>query len=102
MTRIRIGGLLAVGALVAVSAMPVRAQLTQDEFNCESKTSGALGKFFKAKQKCITKCEQDARKGTNPFSDCDGPAYGGATATCILDATKGAEAKATSAIFPHA
>ena len=98
MTRIRIGGLLAAGALVAVSAMPVGAQLTKDEFSCQSKTSGALGKFVEAKQKCITKCEQGARKGTNPFSDCDGPAYGGATATCILDAAKGAEAKARAAI----
>jgi hypothetical protein len=98
MTGIRIGGLLAAGALVAVSAMPAAAQLTKDEFSCQSKTSGALAKFAGAKQKCITKCEQGARKGTNPFGDCDGPAYGGATATCILDAAKGAEAKARAAI----
>ena len=98
MTRIRIGGLLAVGALVAVSAMPARAQLTKEEFSCESKTSGALAKFAGAKQKCITKCEQGARKGMNPVSDCAGPGYGGGTATCILDAAKGAEAKARVAI----
>jgi hypothetical protein len=98
MKGIRIGGLLAVGALVAVSAMPAEAQLTKEEFSCESKTSGALAKFAGAKQKCITKCEQGARKGANPFGDCDSPGYGGGTATCILDAAKGAEAKAKAAI----
>ncbi len=38
------------------------------------------------------------RKGTTPATDCQAPAFGGATALCIADAAKGAEAKARAGI----
>jgi hypothetical protein len=64
---------------------------------CQLATSKATEKFFGAKNKCVTKCEQNYRKGVGTLSDCYAP-YGGATLTCITDPLKGVEAKATSAI----
>jgi hypothetical protein len=61
--------------------------------------SKGLGKFTAAKSKCVTKCQQGARKTppTNPASDCN-PPYAGTTLTCVADPVKGAEGKAISAI----
>ncbi len=64
---------------------------------CQLATSKATAKFFAAKNKCVTKCQQSYRKGIGTLSDCYAP-YGGITLTCITDPLKGAEAKATVAI----
>jgi hypothetical protein len=92
-----IGGFVAAGLLAGLVATPVaNAQLTKDESKCQTGGAGAIAKFVAAKQKCITKCEAGARKGTNPASDCS-PPYAGTTSTCINDPIKGAEAKALAA-----
>ena len=59
--------------------------LTADEVKCQLGTSLAIGKFITAKAKCLTKCEQGARKGLNPSTDC-APPYAGATLTCVDNA----------------
>ncbi len=89
-------GVLAAGLVIGLGVPVAQAQLTKDESKCQTGGAGAIAKFVAAKQKCITKCEAGARKGTNPESDCV-PPYGGATATCITDPIKGAEAKAVAA-----
>jgi hypothetical protein len=90
---------LTASAFIAVFAFAgsALAQPTAAEFKCQAGVSKALVKFIGAKAKCLTKCEQGARKGSNPFSDCEAP-YGGAAATCIQDPVKGAEAKAVAAM----
>lgn len=83
-------GALAVAAFVAG---PANAQ-DKDQFKCEASTSKAGAKFIGAKTKCVLKCESGARKGTNPYSDCNPfepvPAppsgYGGATLECVQKA----------------
>jgi hypothetical protein len=56
--------------------------ISDDESKCQIGTSLAQGKFVTEKAKCIIKCNQGARKGNNPSTDCD-PPYAGATATCV-------------------
>ena len=63
-----------------------QAQVTDDESKCQLGTSLAIGKFITNKAKCLTKCEQGARKNANPATDCD-PPFAGATATCVQKAT---------------
>jgi len=78
-------GSLGIAALVAGLALApatANAQPTKDECTCQTTTGKAQAKFVLAKQKCVTKCEQGARKGKNPVTDCD-PPYAGATAACI-------------------
>jgi pimeloyl-ACP methyl ester carboxylesterase len=65
----------------------------KDDLHCEAGTSKSLGKFVKKKRACIQKCVNKARKAAGPFTECLAP-YGGDTATCIQDPSKGAEAKA--------
>jgi hypothetical protein len=82
------------GLLAIASAASAQYPLDNKyEEKCASGLNKALGKFTGAKAKCVTKCQQGARKALNPFSDCL-PPYGGATAFCVSDPTKGAEAKA--------
>jgi hypothetical protein len=91
-----IGGFVAAGFLAGLVLAPgAGAQLTKDESKCQTGGANAIAKFVAAKQKCITKCEAGARKGTNPATDCD-PPYAGTTQTCITDPVKGAEAKAVA------
>ncbi|MCW5892257.1 MAG: hypothetical protein KIT14_17185 [bacterium] len=70
---------------------------TKDQLKCQTEASKNLGKFVTAKTKCVTKCLVAARKSGGSFADCL-PPYGGATAACILDPAKGAEAKARGKI----
>lgn len=84
--------------LAASSANAQPAGVTKDEFKCESGTGKALTKFVGAKSKCVSKCLATGRKASGPYTECFAP-FGGATATCIQDASKGAEAKARAAII---
>src|SRR5215468_3434759 len=82
---------LALGAALALGlATAARAQITDDESKCQIGTSLAQGKFVTEKAKCLIKCEQGARKGANPRTDCFTP-FGGATLTCVQLATSKAE-----------
>ncbi len=82
---------------IASAAAPLPPGVTSDEVKCESGTGKALSKFVGSKSSCAQKCLAAARKTSGPYTDCFAP-YGGATATCILDPAKGAEAKAKAAI----
>ena len=77
---------------------PDPVQLARCFAKCQTATSKASVKFVGTKTKCVLKCEAGARKDKNPFSDCD-PPYAGATAACIADSPKGAEAKAVLSIL---
>jgi len=82
---------LALGAALALGlATTARAQITDDESKCQIGTSLAQGKFVTEKAKCLIKCEQGARKGANPRTDCFTP-FGGATLTCVQLATSKSE-----------
>ena len=73
------------------------AQLTDEEFKCQTSTNKASSKFVGSKAKCGIKCIGNARKGLNPFSDCYAP-YGGTALVCVADPLKGAEIKFENAI----
>ena len=81
---------IGVAGLVLGVATTARAQLSDDESKCQLGTSLAVGKFVTEKAKCLIKCQQGARKGANPSSDCVTP-FGGATATCVQLATTKSE-----------
>jgi hypothetical protein len=66
-------------------------------FTCQAAVSKAGGKFIGATSKCITKCQANARKSTNPFADCY-PPYAGDTAFCVGDVAKGAKTKFAASI----
>jgi len=70
---------------------------TKDEAKCEDGVSKALVKLVGAKNKCYSKCFSNFYKGKIP-GGCNPPASDPATASCINDPTKGAEAKAKAAI----
>ena len=74
-------------------ASALLAPSTKDQLKCEAGTSKSLAKFVNAKRRCIQKCLKGGRKNGGPYAECGAP-YGGATAGCIQDAEKGAEAKA--------
>lgn len=76
---------------------PDPVQLTKCFSKCQASTSKATVKLAGATTKCILKCEGNALKGRNPFSECDFP-YAGATAECIAEPEKGAIPKAIAAI----
>jgi len=93
---------MSLGAALAIAggltfAASVGAELTKNEFSCQTKTSKTLGAFTAKKVGCISKCVKGARKGSNPIGDCIAP-FGGATANCIADPAKGAEAKAVAGL----
>ncbi len=87
----------AVAATVSVASAQTGVGVSKEKFKCEASTSKAGVKFIGAKTKCILKCEAGARKGSNPFSDCE-PPYGGATTFCIGDVVKGAQTKFAAGI----
>ena len=72
--------MLILAALIAPGS--AHAQVTDAELACQAATAKAMGKFTTGRAKCITKCEQGARKGRNPLSDCVPGSFGGATAVC--------------------
>jgi hypothetical protein len=65
---------------------------------CESGNTSALSKFVGAKVTCISKCIANARKDGHAFTGCLAPFADPKTNGCIIDGSKGAEAKAASAI----
>jgi len=77
---VRAARVLVVSALLAAGS--AYAQVTDAELDCQAATAKAMGKFTSSRSKCITKCNQGARKGTNPLSDCVPGAFGGTTAAC--------------------
>jgi len=76
----RAARVLVVTALIAAGS--ARAQITDAELACQAGTAKAMGKFTSNRSKCITKCNQGARKGTNSLSDCIPGAFAGTTAVC--------------------
>lgn len=64
---------------------------------CQQATSKTTAKFLGLKNRCVLRCQGDARKGLVPLNDCY-PPYGGATSSCVADPLKGVEAKATASI----
>jgi hypothetical protein len=90
----------AVAFALCAAGAPAFAQTTpdtKDALKCQTGQSKATAKFVGAKAKCAQKCLSAARKTMGPYTDCT-PPYGGATATCIQDPVKGAEAKARASI----
>ncbi len=86
---------LALAPALALADSPGRPPgITATECKCQTATGKAQGKFAQSKQKCLTKCQQGARKGKNPQSDCAAP-YAGTTATCVQKAEAKAEAAET-------
>jgi hypothetical protein len=66
---------------------------------CEDGIAKALVKFVGAKGKCYQKCNDNLNKGKIPPGSCNPPAPSDmATAACISDPLKGAEAKSAAAI----
>ena len=86
---------ISLGVLVIVPV--ASAQITKDEAKCFITADKTLDKFTASKVNCIVKCEQLARKGEVPFSQCD-PPYSGTTLACIAAPVKGVEAKAVASI----
>ncbi len=83
-------------ALAVLLAAPAAAQpaLTPSEFKCMGKASKAGAKFALAKTKCVTKCVANVWKGLIfSASDCFAPYDDPFVHACILDPTRGAEAK---------
>jgi hypothetical protein len=73
---------------------------TKDEAKCEDGVQKALVKFVGSKSKCYSKCTSTALKPGGPGRGvCQPPVpLDAATAACIFDPAKGAEAKAKAAI----
>jgi len=71
---------LVVTAVIAAGS--AHAQVSDAELACQAATAKAMGKFTSSRSKCITKCNQGARKGTNPLSDCIPGAFAGTAAAC--------------------
>ena len=73
---------------------------TKDEAKCEDGVQKALVKFVGSKSKCYSKCNSTALKPGGPGRGvCQPPTpLDPKTAACIMDPSKGAEAKAKAAI----
>jgi hypothetical protein len=95
-----LGALLATGICAAgqADAQVLGPDFTAAELKCQNGIAVAEGKLLDARTKCIAKCLKAARAGTVPAADCQGPLFGGDTATCVRDASNGAEAKAIATI----
>lgn len=73
---------------------------TKDEAKCEDGVQKALVKFVGSKSKCYSKCNASALKSGAGRGVCQPPVpLDAATAACIFDPVKGAEAKAKAAII---
>jgi hypothetical protein len=95
---------LAYDATVAAGDATFSPTLPPDEVflracfaKCQQGTSKAIARFVTAKNKCVLKCESNARRGFTSFTECY-PPYSGATLACITDPLKGAETKAAASI----
>ena len=100
-SRWRPVGSAVLGLVLAVPAargQVLSGDFTSGELACQNGIATTLAKMLAARTKCLTKCLQGVRKGTTPATDCQPPGFGGATAACIADASKGAEAKARAGI----
>lgn len=64
---------------------------------CEYGTSKAIAKFVASKDRCVLRCQANARRGITPSADCY-PPFGGATLACIEDPLKGAATKTAASI----
>jgi len=64
---------------------------------CQLGLSKAVAKFLIYKNKCVMKCQANARKGLVSVNDCY-PPYAGTTAYCVADPLRGVEAKALASI----
>lgn len=84
-------------ALARVATAQLDPNLTPPEFKCQASVDKAGGKYMKALAKCEISCIHGFYRGGTPSSDCF-PPYGGATAICVTDALKGADAKFRAAI----
>ena len=85
-------------ALVVVIGVAMASHdpdVTDEEAKCQRGTSLAAGKLRSEKTRCITKCEQRARNGQNPATDCV-PPYAAATLSCVESRERKAEALETS------
>lgn len=72
---------------------------TKEVAKCEDGVVKALVKFIGSKTKCYQKCEDSINKGKIAPGSCSPPVpTDAATAACIFDPLKGAEAKAAAAI----
>src|SRR5262249_30112709 len=93
-------GILLAGILGAATAagQVLGPDFTSAELKCQNGIAAAESKLLDARTKCVAKCLKAARAGGGPASGGQGPAFGGATATCVLGGEKGAEAKAVAAI----
>src|SRR5262245_29959433 len=78
-------------------AASASAEITPPEHNCQEKRSRSMAKYGKKVVKCGVRCQHDARRGHVPYSDCF-PPYGGTMSKCLYAPTKGAQAKAVTAI----
>jgi hypothetical protein len=87
--------LVAIGLVLAVEAgaQPAPPDVNDAEFKCMRAAAKGEAKFAVAKTKCIYKCLALYWKGLFPDPNDCFPPYGGATLTCIQDATflRGAE-----------
>jgi hypothetical protein len=58
------------------------ADISADEFRCQSKTSIIAWRFFAKKGRCVLACQRDARAGNGDVADCV-PPYAGETNGCV-------------------
>ena len=92
-------GVLAALTVAAVGGVPAPsfAQFTAGEYRCGSGTAKTFAKFIQQKSKCVQRCVSRGRRSSQLYGDCF-PPFGGSTATCVLDPTIGAEARARAGI----
>lgn len=97
LTKGGLGVVLATGLMLAPALAHAQGRppgISSDECKCQTATGKGQGKFVQSKQKCVTKCEQNARKGKEPAADC-APPYAGATASCVAKAETKAQQSET-------
>jgi len=91
--------LAATGLCLIASSLPAQVPgLSEGEAKCQSSTGKALAKLVSNKAKCLGKCIKITRKTSGPYGGCFSPYTDPATYACILDASKGAQARARASI----
>ncbi len=83
MTRLLLA--LALTAFAPSLRGEVTSGVSKDEFRCESAVRAGLAHQAADHAACILRCETTAAKHGGPYTDCEGPTYGGATALCLND-----------------
>lgn len=63
----------------------VTSAVSKDEFRCQSAVRAALAGQAAGHAACVRQCETDAALRGGPYTDCEAPNYGGATALCLDD-----------------